>query len=129
MCIRDRHPSVNVPYFIFPRKYIHSGAKVILYGAGVVGQDYYKQLTVDSQCRRIDWIDRNYKLYRKRGLKVNSINNIVVKKFDYIILAVKFEGLAKQIKEELILKGVLEEKIIWYQPQSILEYYFMDLEN
>lgn len=47
-------------------------------------------------------------------LNVSSIDVIQNLEFDYIVIAVLSSQMAQYIKNDLIARGVEEDKIIWY---------------
>ena len=115
---------VVIPYYDFDKSVINKNAKVVLYGAGRVGQSYYKQVCADNLYRLEGWVDKNYLYYQKQGLNVLPIEALEGIECDYIILALKYREQAEEIKRELIEKyGVLTDKFIWLEPVSILEKY------
>lgn len=98
---------------IFPFKNIKKDANVILYGAGEVGCAYMEQNEQYHFCNIIMWVDKNYKQLCEQGKKIASLGEINNAEYDYIIIAIKLAELAKEIKNELLSKGVKAEKIIW----------------
>ena len=87
------------------------GKRIVLYGAGKVGQDYYLQMMKTKDEMPVMWVDKNADEYPV--LPVNSINDT---EFDYIIIAVAKKEILDEIKGELIAMGVQEEKILWDSP-------------
>ena len=101
--------SVNTSGFLFPFERIPQNTNIILYGAGKVGQAYYKQIKETEYCGITAWVDRNYE---KIGVQdPNKIEEDGT--FDYIVIAVWNEKTAEQIKSCLLNKGVDAKKITW----------------
>ncbi len=99
-----------------PEKIIPEGKKIVLYGAGVVGQSYYAQLK--RRCEIVVWVDSNYSKYEK----VLSVEYLRRTKWDNIIVAIKDEETVQKIKQSLINDyGVPEKDILWEKPMSILD--------
>lgn len=88
------------------------GKKIVLYGAGCVGRDYYKSL--DSVAEVIAWIDSNCKA--NGILPVEDIKRL---QYDYVIIATLSDYYASQMKTTLLTYGVDEEKIISTYPGHI----------
>ena len=105
-------------YFFENRSNISDKAKLLIYGAGVVGECYYQQLRVN---REIIWVDKCLKKSSLTGTELNNRSELFMKEYDYILIAVLDEGVAKEISRELVNEGVLVEKIIWEKPKLILE--------
>lgn len=99
---------------------IKYGSKIILYGAGKVGNYYYNQIEATKYCEIKLWVDQNYEKLRKcYKIPVQSPENIFHEEYDFIIVAVEDEDLYLEIRAYLISKGVLENKIIWEKPLYI----------
>lgn len=97
-------------------------ARVVLYGAGFVGQCYYYHIMRDMETDIVAWIDREYCKYENLGLgtKVESPEHISNVEYDYIILAVWKKDMASEIKKELIsTMRILPEKILWSQTKML----------
>lgn len=85
--------------------------KIILYGAGRVGVDYYKQIRLYRQCNLVLWVDINYKDIKKDYSSVESPQCIITTEYDLVVLAIKSDKQRKEAKEELLRIGVEEMKI------------------
>lgn len=115
----------------FREKYIldHSALmgktrRVVLYGAGMVGRDYYAQLQESQKIFIVAWVDREWKERRREGLAVKPIEEALHLPYDNILIAVKQMEIFKEIKAELTSKGVSEEKILWGKPyESVFLFY------
>lgn len=102
--------------YILPDNEIQGYKKIVLYGAGRVGQDYYAQLQRKSNLDVVLWADKKYETLSRSGLPVENIESIKGKKIDIIILAAQKRELAENMKQNLIDKGVDEEYIKWVEP-------------
>lgn len=95
--------------YIFPFRKIEKGSKVLLWGAGKVGRDYYVQLADNQYCELMGIIDSacNFEdgLYKTK--------DILQSEFDYCIVAVEKEELYMEIRKELLSFQVSEAKIVW----------------
>lgn len=90
------------------------GKRVILYGAGNVGKCYYRHITEDAECIFVAWIDKNAKyLWDKELLPVEEIECLQEYEYDIVIIAVYDESTYETVREELILQGIPENKIVW----------------
>ena len=93
--------------------------KVVIYGAGTVGQDYYSQLCQYQECKVIAWVDKNAFKYQNDYADISEPDNLGKLDYDILIIAVKDYQLAKQIEKELIKQGISESKITWSMPQYL----------
>lgn len=87
------------------------GKRVIIYGAGQVGQDIYSQISKYSSIKIIDWVDKNQDI-KFEYAKVNRPETVYQKEFDYIVIAIKDHRISSLIADELESSGVNREKII-----------------
>lgn len=90
--------------------------KIIVYGAGVLGQQIYHYLKKDGRVNLTGWLDKNYEVYRKQGMPVDSPDRLSEPEliFDHILIANITESAAMAIKNFLLSVGVEEEKIRWF---------------
>ncbi len=88
--------------------------RIVLYGAGRVGKDFYAELNpiVDF----VAWVDSNV-----RDEKVESVSEINRFEFDVVIIANKSDFQALQMREKLLSLGIEENKII--SPYPIFKCY------
>lgn len=96
--------------FLFPFDKVPYASKIILYGAGMVGQTYQSQVERIRYCEIVAWVDRNYKSYLSKN--VCEIETIKEVKYDYLVIANIDKESALSIKKDLIKMGVEENKII-----------------
>lgn len=101
--------------YVLPAASVRKGDRVVLYGAGNVGQSFYKQLR-KTGCKVVLWADRWYADYRKRGFPVSDPDRIRDAKFDYVLIAVLDRAVAEDINKAIIGLDVSAEKIVWIKP-------------
>ena len=93
--------------------------KICLYGAGAVGQSYYSQLVKYQKINIVSWVDKNPSACDFDYFDVQPVEIISGLDFDYILIAVLKEDLADSIREDLIKKGILANKILWEKPKAV----------
>lgn len=96
--------------YMFPFKKVEKNTCVVLYGAKIVGQTFYKQIIKSDYCKLVLWVDKNYKNFNNP--EIQSVENIYKINYDYIVIAIASEAVALKVKEELIGRGIEEKKII-----------------
>ncbi len=106
--------SPKLQQYLFPFHRVESGSRIILYGAGAVGQSFYAQLKKTAYCREIIWQDKQYQKYQMEKLPVDCVN--MKMKADKCVIAVQDEETAYEIRKQLIRQGMEEEKIVWENP-------------
>lgn len=99
--------------WFFPYSSIPKKSNVVIYGAGDVGRDYYRQIKESEYCNIVLWVDRNYKEVKLEGLPVESCDRINETFYDYIIIATVEQVIHDSIVRDLIHMGIDKEKIIW----------------
>lgn len=86
--------------------------RVVLYGAGNVGKDYFYQLSKKGVI--IYWVDGNNSYYKGFGLDVHPVTDIPKDDYDaYILATVKHEN-AKSMRKVLQNQGIANDKIIQF---------------
>ena len=117
---KPKATSVSAPNlfgrFVFPWKVVETDSRIIIYGAGVVGKTYLKQIEQTGYCKVLAVADK-----RKEQLK--DLNAIVILpdeikdfKYDKILVAIENEKVAEEIICELVNMGYDELKIVWKSP-------------
>ncbi len=102
--------------YLFPYQCIDMGSKIILYGAGKVGQSYYEQLKRNQYCNIIAWADS--KVYKGNGNIIQPMEMIGME-YSKIVVAVKSKKTAGEIIHNLIGLGVDKGKIVWAEPHRM----------
>lgn len=95
---------------LFPFGKVKNGGRIVLYGAGVVGKAYRRQIEEADGYEIILWVD---KAYGKLGEGVQAPQNICRVDFDYVVIALASPVLIGEVHDELVKMGVEEDKIIY----------------
>lgn len=95
------------------------GKKIVIYGAGNVGQGYYAQICRYTSCKIVGWIDNGYKDICFDYANIVAPKSIRNMQYDFVLIAVEKECVAEEIKQELSLMGVSENKLIWEKPITL----------
>lgn len=103
-------------YLRFPKGLIEKGTKLILYGAGEVGVNYYQYIRAMGKWNLTAWVDKAAEKYRNAGLDVKDIDVIAYVEYDVILIAVMEERLSQIIRKSLCEKGISNHKIVWVKP-------------
>jgi hypothetical protein len=98
--------------------------RVVLYGAGNVGKDFYIQLSKYQRCHICGWVDKHYDKFRYPYYKIESVDNLAQLQCDVVLVAVLQEKTANEIRAELLQRGFPSEKIIWKQPVKLIDSVF-----
>ncbi len=94
------------------------GKKIVLYGAGRVGCDYYRQLQNREGCKLVLWGDKNYQYLEKDAVSgdAGAIGKLPGSGYDLIMIAAGDAALSQQMKADLVQSGVEAVKIVWKEP-------------
>lgn len=108
-------PQMEMNMYKFPVGQFMKYKKIVLYGAGKVGQEYYRQITSLGSCIVL-WADKRYKLLSNSGFPVRDIKDAKKLEYDVILLAAKQKVMADEMQNDLINAGFDKEKIVWAKP-------------
>lgn len=100
-------------YYHFPVEYIKKNQKIILYGAGKVGTDYYHFLKESHYCHLAGWVDKDYRKLRGMGKEVAALETVNEVQYDFILIAHANKETTNMIMDDLQEMGVPRDKIIW----------------
>ncbi len=104
---------------LFPYEKVKAGMKIAIYGLGGFGN------TLRLYCEQKEHIevavlsDLHYESLRKQGIDVISIDEAAEQEFDIMLIAILNEELAVKIKDEMVSKGISEEKIDWIKEKAL----------
>lgn len=100
---RDKFSGISIATYVFDAIGDLQGKKVILYGAGIVGKDYYNQITRSASCELVAWVDKE-----KYGvinlITIEKPENIKALAYDVIVLAVKSKQWPPSASEKICEK-------------------------
>ncbi len=97
---------------MFPMRYIPKGAKVIIYGAGKIGKEYYTGAHDTGYCKVVQWVDRDVR--EAFGCHIISPDQANYGLADFVLVAIDDESVAKKVIDMLVGKSDVDaKKIIW----------------
>lgn len=99
--------------YLFPFQHIQKGQRVIIYGAGTVGREYYRQAKAAGWCSQLHIVDKNN---ITTFSPVESIDYIFQVNYDILLIALENDVLAGQVRKMLLNLGVFANKIKWFLP-------------
>lgn len=97
---------------IFPFSRINKGSTVLIYGAGVYGREYLRQVRKTGHCNCTAFVDKRAAEITDAKIKVILPADILSCKYDFIVISVVNPQIRGEIKEELIEMGIEEQKIV-----------------
>lgn len=64
------------------------------------------------------WVDKNYMVYRDKGMNVDKPASILsLQDYDYILIANTVQHTAETIKQGLIDMGITDNRILWFSQE------------
>ena len=99
--------------YSFPKEKIPAKSKIILWGAGNMGQAYYYVLDKNKYCEVILWVDSDYVVKQAQGLSVVPTNTIWEHtEYDYILVAIQSPQEYSRVQQLLVDSGIKKDKIV-----------------
>ena len=112
----DKKNDIRIPHYYWKNIEKLSGKRIVIYGAGDVGQDYYAQISKYKSCEILAWVDSDWRKYHFDYAKVTEKNEVNYKSCDVIIIAVRDRETGMEIRKLLKDKGVPSNKVKWQEP-------------
>lgn len=103
--------------FLFPYEKVQPGTKIMLYGAGVVGQCFLQQLQYTKYCQVVCIVDQRYPTIQLiDGVMTIPPKNIGDFVCDYIVIAIESVILAEEVQKFLVsCMKINVDKIVYNQ--------------
>lgn len=98
---------------LFPFSEIDKGSRVVLYGAGEAGYDFFRQLSASQYCKIILWVDKQWEWFRSLKLPVDPPEMILSTEYDLIVVTADQKETYESIWKDLTQMGVDENRIFW----------------
>lgn len=98
-------------------------SKVIIYGAGSLGQSIYSYLKNRKDISMAAWVDKDYLNLQSIGFDIAPPSEIDNCEYDYIVLGCASEKTAEAITGYLLQKKIKAEKIKWLTKEFLSDDY------
>lgn len=96
------------------------GSRVVIYGAGALGQKIYHYIKDSGKAEVCAWLDRNWKVYRESAFEVDAPERITeLGEYDNVIIANITKKTAISMRNYMKDLGVKEEKIRWFSKEFL----------
>ena len=92
--------------FLFPFRSVARHGKVVLYGAGGVGMQFYRQIRHSGYCEVVLWVDKRADLLLDMPYTISPPEKIVGACYDQIVICAMEKQLAEDIGRELEQMGL-----------------------
>lgn len=94
--------------------------KIILYGAGVVGKSFFSQISRYKSCEIVAWVDQNPPAPPDVDIVIEPVDVLVGKEYDLVLIALRDEKRANEVKQGLYDKGIDAQKVFWSMPERLI---------
>lgn len=115
---KDSKSEFVVQKYLFPKPEILENKKIVIFGAGLVGRNYYSQISRYSNCSIVAWVDSRPENYEYKYINVDNVSVLLDKEYDIIIIGVLNKAMSDEITGMLRRLGISEKKIIWEIPEN-----------
>lgn len=113
--------NINIPRYYFEHINKLKDKKIVIYGMGNVGRDYYLQMSKYNDIVITAVADGNPEKIHFEYRNIIHKDSLSDYQYDLIIIAVCDSVVAHNIFDELVSCGVSEEKICWEKPGTLFQ--------
>ena len=112
-------PGAEPRRFAFPFAAVPRGARVLIYGGGIVGKTYVQEIGRTGHYQLAAVADRCPQLVKVEGVRVICQEDIPKESFDFLLIALERQDLAAEVWRKLCRMGISEGKMRWIDPCRI----------
>lgn len=107
---------------VFPFREVKQGSRIVLYGAGALGKEFYMQIRDTKWCEIVAWVDQRFKGYKLKYPfeYVERINTY--KDVDYYVVAIADYNVGVSIEQYLIDQGINKDRVIYHPGEYFKDY-------
>lgn len=102
--------------WVLPDGFAPKGSRIILYGFGDVGRDWYREIQKNRHVELVMVVDRDCRKFQTNAVNVCPVEAIGTAEYDYVLIAINEKDVANAVKEHLVRQNVPPKKIIWLDP-------------
>ena len=114
ICINNLSEIIERKRWYFPEKIFPKNIRLVLYGYGEVGRDFYQQIVDSGNFRLVAVVDKNYREIADKTVEVKPVEEVCNLEFDFILIAVLDKATAEKIRDSLLCRGIASNKIAWH---------------
>lgn len=113
--------------YLFPYTKIEQGSRIIIYGAGMAGMDYYEQVKVSKYANVLCMVDKDWEVWKEsENILVPVIGKDDILQYypecDYIIISIRQKETAESVRRMLLEMGIEDKKIQIPDDASLHDY-------
>ena len=99
--------------FNFPFAAVPKGARVLIYGGGIVGKTYVQEIRRTGHCHLVAVADKKARQMQIKGVRGITPEKICHECYDYLLIALERQDWAVEVWKGLLDMGVPKEKMRW----------------
>lgn len=107
--LKQMHMASRKMDWRLPLEKIPDAARLVIYGAGEMGTSFVRQIADNHYCNVVLWVDRDHE---KMGKAVHAPEEIMGCNYDYVLVSILKEEIAKEAVDFLVRLGVDRTKIL-----------------
>lgn len=88
------------------------GSRVVIYGAGDVGTDAYRQLSNSKKVQIVGWVDKYLRYNEQLDVSITDVASVDEIECDVILIAIMNKDKSKDAREELARKTIRKHRIV-----------------
>ena len=112
--------------YLFPFEKIPPKSKILIYGAGMVGMEYLRQIAMTDYCEALGVLDRAYANHAPLIVPIYPPEKVTELEFDFVVIALNNSQFAADVKTTLQRLNVPGKKILWVGQRTDVE---LQVEN
>lgn len=97
--------------FLFPYRNVRKGENIVIYGAGIFGEEMYVTVKKTGFCNITGWVDSNYEAYQSHLKPVSDPADIIRMQFDHVVIAITNPDYRRIVIQRLQALKIASEKI------------------
>lgn len=110
-------------YALFPFEQVEKNSRVIIYGAGRAGLNFWRQAGESGYCQIICLVDKDEKKHNSAVKGIEKLKK--TEDYDYVVISQINFAVRRRIKDDLVSMGVPENKIVMPQDNNLM-YWSLD---
>ena len=110
-------------YAMFPFEQVEKNSRVIIYGAGRAGLNFWRQAGESGYCHILCLVDKDEKKHNSAIKGIEALSN--QDNYDYVVISQINFAVRRRVRDDLLSMGVPEDKIIMPKDSNLM-YWSLD---
>ena len=113
--------------YLFPFEQIPRHSRVLIYGAGMVGQEYLRQLLMTNYADVVGFLDRDAERRNQLIVPFWPLEKVRFLDFDFLVVAMSIPVMLEDIRQSLSKRGVPLSKIVYLGQRGPAQSILLDI--